>query len=168
MHNLQKQNGFTLIELMIVVAIIGILASLAITSYQTYTIRAQVAEGLSIATNAKAGITDVFFDSGEAPADRLAAGLTANPTDTSGTYVSSVDVQDGTIAVVFGNQANVAIAGQTLYVTPYETGEEGVVWRCANAPNSAGYQLLGTAGGGNAATYNATLIEDRFLPSSCR
>ena len=66
----KAQAGFTLIELMIVVAIIGILASVAISSYQTYTIRAQVTEGLSMASMAKTPITDSFLETGEAPHGR--------------------------------------------------------------------------------------------------
>ncbi|MEL6447680.1 MAG: pilin [Pseudomonadota bacterium] len=163
-----SQQGFTLIELMIVVAIIGILSSLAITAYQTYTIRAQVAEGISIATNAKAGIADIFIDRGEAPADRQVAGLTNDAADTSGAYVTAVEIDNGRIGITFGNDANASIAGQTLYMTPYETGDLGVVWRCGNAPAIAGLQTMGTSGGGNAAVYQASTVDDRYLPSTCR
>lgn len=164
----QYQQGFTLIELMIVVAIIGILSSLAITAYQTYTIRAQVAEGLKIATNAKAGISEVFIDRGEAPVNRTAAGLTQNATDTSGNYVTEVEIDNGRIGVTFGNRANATIAGQTLYLTPYETRDLGVVWRCGNAPEFTGLQPMGTSGGGNTAVYAASTVDNRYLPSTCR
>ena len=78
-----KQNqGFTLIELMIVIAIIGILASLAISAYQTFTVRAQIAEGLNMASGSKVPIADAYTNDGVAPADRAAAGMTPTATDT--------------------------------------------------------------------------------------
>ena len=167
-----KQQGFTLIELMIVVAIIGILASVAMGAYQTYTIRAQVAEGITMAANAKAPITDAYLNNGEAPANREEAGMSADADDTQGNFVESVDVSNGRLEITFGNDANQAIASETLYLTPYETDTGGVVWRCGNEPQPSGgggpLGTLGAAGGGNSASYQATAIDERYLPSSCR
>ena len=83
------QQGFTLIELMIVVAIIGILAAIAIPAYQDYTIRAQVSEGLNLAAAAKAAVAESFLNTGVPPADRTTAGMSANAVDTQGKYVAS-------------------------------------------------------------------------------
>ena len=88
---MKKQQGFTLIELMIVVAIIGILAAIAIPAYQDYTIRAQVSEGLNLSGGAKAAVTEYFQDRGAMPADNTEAGLAASG-DIQGKYVSDVDV----------------------------------------------------------------------------
>src|SRR5690606_36019640 len=129
----KMQKGFTLIELMIVVAIIGILAAIAIPAYQDYTIRAQVSEGLNLAAAAKAAVAESFLNRGEAPANRVVAGMTGNAGDTSGKYVSSVDVVNGRIDITYGNDANAQIQTQVLSLTPYETADLSVVWRCGAA-----------------------------------
>ena len=134
----KRQDGFTLIELMIVIAIIGILASLAVSAYQTYTIRAQVTEGLGFGASAKAPITDAYNMSGEPPANRIAAGMTNAPTDSSGKYVSEVFVEDGRVDVKFGNEVHPEIFGDTISFTPYLSPSGAVMWRCGSASAPAG------------------------------
>lgn len=171
------QKGFTLIELMIVVAIIGILAAIAIPAYQDYTIRAQVTEGLNLAGAAKAAVAESFSNTGAAPVDREAAGMTPAATDTNGKYVTSVDIVNGTILITFGNEANAALqpggAGLTLGLTPYETPDMSVAWQCGGAPVPAGApDPLGTAGAINVAVPDpgtlAVAGTMKYLPASCR
>jgi type IV pilus assembly protein PilA len=142
---MKNQQGFTLIELMIVVAIIGILAAIAIPAYQDYTIRAQVSEGLNLSGAAKAAVTEYYQDQGAFPADNATAGLEA-ANAILGKYVTGVAVSGlGVITVTYGADANVNILGATLTMTPLDnTGS--VSWTCA-------------AG---------AILVDKWLPAACR
>jgi len=162
------QKGFTLIELMIVVAIIGILAAIAIPAYQDYTIRAQVSEGMNLAAAAKAAVAETFLNRGTAPTNRTQAGMSAAGSDTSGKYVSSVDVAGGIITITYGGDVNAAIANQTLALTPYVTPDNSVAWRCggAAAPGVGTTPMANATHTGGTLGSNASL--NKYLPAACR
>jgi type IV pilus assembly protein PilA len=167
------QHGFTLIELMIVVAIIGILAAIAIPAYQDYTIRAQVSEGMNLAAAAKAAVAESWLNRGTSPGDRTAAGMSANATDTSGKYVRSVGVTNGVITVTYGLEANATIgagAGQTLGIIPYVTQDGSIAWRCGAAPVPGGVNVVimpgANAGAQGSLATNAGM--NKYLPAACR
>ena len=128
---MKKQQGFTLIELMIVVAIIGILAAIAIPAYQDYTIRAQVSEGLNLAGGAKAAVSEYTMDRGSFPTNNGQAGISASAS-IFGKYVSSVAVSTGVISVTYGNDAHQILSGSVLTLTP-TTQAGSVEWACASA-----------------------------------
>lgn len=155
----QDSNGFTLIELVIVVAIISILASLAIAAYQTYTVRSQVSEVLVFASSAKVPIVDAYARDRVLPAGRIEAGMSPDPTDSSGAYITALDIVNGRIDVTFGNQAHPDIAAQTLSLTPYLGSDNAIVWRCGKAPPPPGTEL---------AQHRPPTIGPRYLPSDCR
>ena len=150
------QQGFTLIELMIVVAIIGILAAIAIPAYQDYTIRAQVSEGLNLASGAKAAVSESFMDRGVMPANNVAAGMEASGNIT-GKYVSGVAVATGVITATFASgtpqSANASIDAASLVLTPDGTTTPGSVnWVCTGGPTGS----------------NPLSSNPKWLPSACR
>ncbi len=142
---MSKQKGFTLIELMIVVAIIGILAAIAIPAYQDYTIRAQVSEGLNLTGACKVAVTEFYQDSGAFPTTNADAGLEA-AANIMGKYTTQVAVgAGGACSATYGNDANANITGAILTMTPLDNAGS-VSWLCAG---------------------DATLVA-KWLPAACR
>ena len=164
------QKGFTLIELMIVIAIIGILAAIAIPAYQDYTIRSQVTEGLNLAGDLKAAIAEVYAQTGDfVGIDDASLGVTAG--SKTGKYVSNVSVADGVITVTYssadGYQANSNLDTLVLTLTPGVSDNADVVWVCGNAtapPNTYSDEPGGTA----MTDPTGTTVDDKYLPASCR
>ena len=122
------QKGFTLIELMIVVAIIGILAAIAIPAYQDYTIRAQVTEGLNLASDLKAAIGELYADRGAG--DEIDSGNLGIPAANykTGKYVDQIQVTDGTIDITYGGSANKKIHTLHLTLVPTVNSNLDVIW----------------------------------------
>jgi type IV pilus assembly protein PilA len=165
------QKGFTLIELMIVVAIIGILAAIAIPAYQDYTIRSQVTEGMTLAGDLKASIAEYTAQVGEWPATMAQLGLgSGGGTAKSGRYVESIDVADGTITIMYGRDANAAIDQEFLSFRPLVNINQDIVWVCGDAddPLNLATPPDVPSGGTTPSGANQTSVLDKYVPASCR
>jgi len=137
-------KGFTLIELMVVVAIVGTLAAIAIPAYQDYTIRAQISEGLTLAAASKAAVEEYYSEYGDWPEKNDNAGL-PDKKDIRGKYTEEVAVKDDVIEIKYGNDAHQAI--QKGIVMLIATNNDGSIsWTCASDSK----------------------ITDNYLPPACR
>ncbi|HFC6342384.1 TPA: pilin [Neisseria meningitidis] len=162
MNTLQK--GFTLIELMIVIAIVGILAAVALPAYQDYTARAQVSEAILLAEGQKSAVTEYYLNHGEWPKNNTSAGV-ASSTDIKGKYVKEVEVNNGVItATMLSSGVNNEIKDKKLSL--WAKRQDGSVkWFCGQPVTRAG---TATADAVTAATPDTDKINTKHLPSTCR
>ena len=145
------QKGFTLIELMIVVAIIAILAAIAIPAYQNYLIRAQVSEGATLADGAQTAVSEFYSNYGRFPKSNASAGL-SKASSITGKYVTQLDVNTGAVgglgvidAKFNATTANTKIQGKNLVFSPITSANGDIHWSCTKSD-----------------------VDPKYLPSSCR
>jgi type IV pilus assembly protein PilA len=156
------QKGFTLIELMIVIAIIGILAAIAIPAYQDYTIRSQASEGLTLASSVQVAIADYYAQNGTWPTGITGGGTALNFTNApSGNYVGSVATAGGAINVTYGNKANAALTGKVLSLVAYTSSAGDIGWACGL--NTTLPPAAVSSGGAN-----GTNVAAKYLPKNCQ
>ena len=160
----RSEVGFTLIELMIVVAIIGVLAAIAIPAYSDYTARTQVSEGFSIAAGVESKIADYFASNGRWPTQLSDLPAVAG-TDFAGKFVASIAIATGgSITITYGTAANGVsskIAGLTLGLNPAVSINNDISWKCAAKALPSGVTLATGAAA-------ATNVPTNYLPSTCK
>ena len=158
---MQTQRGFTLIELMIVIAIMGILATMAVPTYQERVIRTQVSDALVLGDFAKEGVAAFYRANKRMPKNNIEAGLPP-PEQTVGNFVTKLEVNDGAIHITMGNRVNRNAAGKTLSVRPAvitNYPQLPIAWNCGVAVAPTPMKMFGE---------NRTSLPPVYLPVDCR
>ena len=163
------QKGFTLIELMIVIAIIGILAAIAIPAYQNYTIRAQVSEGLSLAGGIETAFDECYANKGTAAGGCATLKDIGIDNTISGTYVTGMSLTNGVITATYGgSNANSNISGKTITLAAYQSLNGDISWVCSgiSPANTAPSNLKVVTGGGGVTA--GSMPNAAYVPTSCQ
>jgi type IV pilus assembly protein PilA len=158
---MNTQHGFTLIELMIVISIIGILASVSLPAYQDYTVRAQVGTSLMLVSELKPHVIDFYKARGQFPTDNEQAGI-PGANYIIGNHVKSVTIINGAMNIEMGNKVTAAVDGGVLSLRPIVvigSPESPVSWICGHSEPPEGMEAVGE---------NRTTLEAKYLPASCR
>jgi type IV pilus assembly protein PilA len=161
LRSLRRATGFTWIEMIIVLAVIGILALMAIPGLQDTALKKQVKEGMSLAVVAENGVQASWSLAGAMPADNKAAGV-PDKEKIVGTMIKEVAVDNGAIVLTYGNNASKALEGKKLTIRPAvvkDTPQVPIAWLCANVPVPAGMEVMGI---------DVTDIQSSWLPVECR
>ena len=139
---------------------IGFMAAIALPAYQDYVTRSQVFEGLNLASAAKLTVAEFYATNGRWPANNKEAGFIAAP---AGKYTRSVTINQGTVTIRYGVQANASIAGHSLTLRPVVSQREDVIWSCG-----FGEVMGGSDPGSGAAAPHKTNLAPKYLPKACR
>ena len=161
MNKHKKNAGFTLIELMIVISIIGILAGIAVPNYQDRIIRAQLTEALEIAKSLKPAIDAFYVQNHRFPKNNQEAGI-PGPEHLIGNFTTKVGLEDGALHITLGNKINAHVTDQVITVRPAfvkASPNSPICWLCGNSPAVEGMQAQGE---------NHTTVSENYLPLSCR
>jgi type IV pilus assembly protein PilA len=160
---MRMQTGFTLIELMIVISIIGVLAAIAIPQYQDYVIRSKVTEGLSMAGQAEIAVAEKFQSLGHMPIGNNSSFDLPSSSSMSGKYVQSIAVTGGSgkITITYGNLGSGLATGLFLTLTPGTSPEAAIAWAC-------GYSTVTVNGNTVGGPTAGSTVPPKYLPLSCR
>jgi type IV pilus assembly protein PilA len=161
-------GGFTQLEAVAAIAVTVLIGALGVAALRTFLVRGQVTESIAFAKYAQDQVTVAFRRNGIPPADLEDAGLGDGSFVAEARYIGAVRVIDGRIDLVFGGEADQAIAGRTLPLTPFETADLQVIWVCGTKPPEVGLKPLGFAGGADQAVQAPPTVEPRYLPRACR
>lgn len=154
-------TGFTLIELMIVVAVASILATMAMPTYQDYVIRTQISEAIGLTDSIKQSITEYYKEYKSFPVDNHSAGL-PQPQYLIGNFVTAMNIVDGAIHISLGNNININAAGKTLTIRPAsvtDSPNSPISWLCGYTEPVIGMQAAGE---------NKTSVPNLYLSPACR